>query len=273
MREKISIRQLQGNEEFLACENLEKETWGQSFAECVPPSILMISQKIGGVTAGAFNQEDELVGFVYGLTGVMDGKLVHWSHMLAVQPQYRDRNLGARLKHFQAKTVKALGVGVIFWTFDPLVSKNAHLNLNKLNVEVDKYVPEMYIDGNESDLHRGLGMDRFVVKWELTSKQTLDESVKSIDPETDQTIVINTKRGEDPEPTLVEPNLVKEEKILIEIPLDINEIQNRSLKLAGQWRENTRKCFLHYLEKKYSVSGFYRKSSNNRCFYILTQDS
>ena len=84
MRSKITIRQLEDHREFLACETLEKDTWGQSFAECVPPSILMVSQKIGGVTAGAFNEKGELIGFVYGLTGLMDGKPVHWSHLLAV---------------------------------------------------------------------------------------------------------------------------------------------------------------------------------------------
>jgi len=270
MRSKITIRQLENHQEFLACETLEKDTWGQSFAECVLPSILMVSQKIGGVTAGAFNEKGELIGFVYGLTGLMDGKSIHWSHMLAVQPDYRNDNLGARLKRYQADTVNKLGIETMYWTFDPLVSKNAHLNLNKLGVGIDKYVPDMYIDGNESDLHRGIGMDRFIVRWDLNRRQNTEQSAKSIEPEVNKAIVVNTKLNEESKLILVEPIFVENELVRIEIPLDINEIQKQSLELAGQWRSNTRQSFLHYLDKNYELTGFYRDKTD-RCYYILNK--
>ncbi len=269
MRSKITIRELESHQEFLACETLEKDTWGQSFAECVPPSILMVRQKIGGVTAGAFNEEGELIGFVYGLTGLMDGKPVHWSHMLAVLPEYRDENLGARLKRYQSDTVKKLGIEMMYWTFDPLVSKNAHLNLNKLGVEIDKYVPDMYVDGNESDLHRGIGMDRFIVRWDLNKKQD-EETSESIEPEGSRAIVVNTKLNEKSKLILVEPIYVEEEFVRIEIPLNINKIQKHSLELSGQWRANTRQSFLHYLDKNYEITGFHRDKTD-RCYYILNQ--
>jgi len=35
---------------------------------------------------------------VFGMTGVERGRLVHWSHMLAVRPEWRDRGLGRRAR-------------------------------------------------------------------------------------------------------------------------------------------------------------------------------
>ena len=178
--------------------------------------------------------------------------------------------MGARLKRYQADTVKKLGIETMYWTFAPLVSKNAHLNFNKLGVEIDKYVPDMYIDGNESDLHRGIGMDRFIVRWDLNKRRDTEQSSKSIEPEGNKSIVVNTKINEETKLILVEPIFVEEEFVRIEIPLDINEIQKQSLELAGQWRSNTRQSFLHYLDKNYELTDFYRDKTD-RCYYILNK--
>ena len=73
-----------------------------------------------------------MLGFVFGMTGVQDGRLVHWSDLLAVRPEARDRGLGRRLKLYQRSLVAELGVTRMLWTYDPLVARNAHLNLNAL---------------------------------------------------------------------------------------------------------------------------------------------
>ena len=52
-------------------------------------SILLVAQKVGGVAAGAFDGQGKLMGFVFGLTGVENGAIVHWSDMLAVRPEPR----------------------------------------------------------------------------------------------------------------------------------------------------------------------------------------
>ena len=79
----VVLRPLRSRDDYRQCEALERETWGQDFSECVPSSILMISQKVGGVAAGAFDSDGRMVGMVYGLTGPRRGEIVHWSHMLA----------------------------------------------------------------------------------------------------------------------------------------------------------------------------------------------
>src|SRR3954469_25481170 len=86
----IDIRPLSTLDELRACVELQRETWGSTFSDVVPASILKVSQRIGGVAAGAFAPDGRLVGFVYGMTGVERGRLVHWSDMLAVRPEARD---------------------------------------------------------------------------------------------------------------------------------------------------------------------------------------
>ena len=167
--EGISIRDLATLEEYTECCEIQEETWGRGFSERVPAAILRVSQKIGGVTAGAFDANGRMIGFVFGMTGIRDGKPAHWSDMLAVREEARGRHIGDRLKHFQRQQVLALGVDLMLWTCDPLVSRNAHFNINRLGARPVEYIPNMYGDNTGSTLHGTLPTDRFVIGWPLTS--------------------------------------------------------------------------------------------------------
>jgi predicted GNAT superfamily acetyltransferase len=162
----IAIRHLDTPEELDDCVALQHAIWGPTFSEAVPRTILLIAGKLGGIVAGAFEGE-RLIGFVFGLTGLKDGRLVHWSDMLAVDPACRDHGIGRQLKAFQRDAVVARGVTEMFWTYDPLVARNAHFNINLLGAEVVEYVPDMY-GTTGSTLHGNVPTDRFVVRWRLT---------------------------------------------------------------------------------------------------------
>src|SRR5690348_5358085 len=162
--ETIEIRPLAGPDELLACVDLQCETWGEGFSDVVPAAILKVAQRIGGIVLGAFAPPKTLVGFVFGLTGVERGRLVHWSDMLAVRPEARNIGIGRRLKEEQRRVVRELGADVIYWTFDPLVGRNAHLNLNRLGVRISEYVVDMY-GITDSVLHGGVPTDRLIVAW------------------------------------------------------------------------------------------------------------
>jgi predicted GNAT superfamily acetyltransferase len=95
------------------------------------------------IAAGAFDESDEMLGFVFGLTGIRDGRPIHWSHMLGVHPEARGRGIGRMLKEHQRKLLRERGVPTIFWTFDPLAVGNAHLNLNLLGARVVEHVVDM----------------------------------------------------------------------------------------------------------------------------------
>src|SRR5262249_22936157 len=98
---------------------------------------------------------------------VRSGRIVHWSHMLAVDPAARDHGLGTRLKLYQRELLLPLGVEAVEWTYDPLEARNAHLNFNHLGAGVAEYVPDMYREERGSELWRGIGTDRFVVAWRI----------------------------------------------------------------------------------------------------------
>ena len=65
----VTIRDLTTHQDFADCIALQEATWGEGFLERVPAAILRVSQMIGGVSAGAFDETERMVGFVFGLTG------------------------------------------------------------------------------------------------------------------------------------------------------------------------------------------------------------
>jgi predicted GNAT superfamily acetyltransferase len=261
-------------EDYLACVELQKETWGEDFADLVPATILMVSQKIGGVTAGAFDSNGKLLGFVFGLVGHRDNRPIHWSDLLAVREEFRNSGLGKILKLYQRELVLEKGVEEIYWTYDPLVAKNAHLNLNKLGAEVDEYVVEMYTDTG-SKLHMGLGMDRFIVVWRIATERVRRLAAGEVPPPQnfdDSSPVVNS-RVEKGTIIPLRGDLPVLNDIRVEIPSDIHAVRTMSPVLAKEWRESTRRAFVHYLANGYKVQGFRKAPDSQRCFYYLKKSA
>jgi len=256
--EPVTIRHVTGWAEYQACVALQQEVWGMGFADTVPAAILKVSQRLGGVTAGAFDASGRLIGFVFGITGVERGQLVHWSDMLGVLSEARDHGLGRRLKAFQRDAVRALGVSVIYWTYDPLVARNAYLNLVQFGTEVTEYVPNFYGAQTSSALHQGLGTDRFVVAWHVgDSPRPPRPAVPPLDsPEIP--VINGTSR---PSTTAA--------RVRVAIPLQIDQIQRTSLAQATQWRAETRPAFQWALSQGYRIVGFQRDDAQGRGLYEL----
>ena len=262
----LEIRPLRTQEELHACVALQRETWGNEFTDVVPASILKVSRRIGGVTAGAFDQHDRLLGFVFGLTGVENGRIVHWSDMLAVRPEARNLGLGRRLKDFQRRAVQALGGEVIYWTYDPLVARNAHLNFNVFGVRIAEYVEDMYGE-TESPLHKGIGTDRFIVAWPVADaalRERLDEThAAAVNPTLLEAPILNpgndagAARGPLPH------------GVRIEVPTDINDLQHSDRDQAIAWRRSTRAAFARALAGGLTVQGFVIDECARRGYYLL----
>jgi predicted GNAT superfamily acetyltransferase len=258
----ITIRQLSNHDEYLQCLHLQRETWGQNFMEVVSPAIQMVSQKLGGVTAGAFNQSGKLIGFVFGMTGLKDGKPVHWSDMLSVRPEWQGKGIGRKLKLFQRDEVRKIGVKMMYWTYDPLEAGNTYLNIICLGAGIVEYVENMYATDEGSSLHAGLGMDRFIVRWNL-SEDSPEHEFPS--PDEKSAPVINTNEQGQP----VESDFLDSPIVQVEIPVSIQKTKTESPDTGLKWRLNTRRVFQHYLAHDYSIDNFHRDNSVNRCFYIL----
>ncbi len=52
--EDVTLRPLASPEDYAACVELQRETWGRGFEELVPGVLFKICQQVGGVAAGAF---------------------------------------------------------------------------------------------------------------------------------------------------------------------------------------------------------------------------
>ena len=284
----VEIRHVRTEDEFTACVDLQRDTWGWSFSDVVPVSMLQISVKMGGVCLGAFGPRGELLGLVYGITGVRQGELAHWSHMLAVRPEVRDRGIGRRLKLAQADALRALGVSTVYWTFDPLVARNAHLNLNLLGVTIDEYVPDMY-GRSDSDLHQ-LGTDRFIVKWALAGEAFdghrggADRSAaqgvgrpEALAPRSAGAVLVAPEGvggGRRPGGSADAPDgadYMDAETVEVLIPGDIEAVEARSVDEALAWRRTTRRAFTRLLGAGASVAGFLPDREYGR--YVLVRKS
>jgi len=137
-------------------------TWG---GQRIDREVVRALGASGNVPWGAADA-DRLVGFVLGWAGIDDEGLHVHSHMLAAIPDRRHRGVGYALKLAQRAQALDQGVSVVRWTFDPLVARNAWLNLGKLGAIVDRFERDYYGEMTD-DLNAGERSDRFMVRWEL----------------------------------------------------------------------------------------------------------
>ena len=272
----ITIRRFATTDEYQECVALQEDTWGVGFSERVSPAILMVSQILGGVSAGAYDGDGRLVGFVYGMTGVRDGEIVHWSDMLAVRPEVRDAGLGRRLKVYQRDELVREGVGKMYWTFDPLRSRNAHLNLSKLGIVIREYAVDMYGE-SDSPLHSGIGTDRFIALWLLSSERVRARLSGELEGEPPTSapfagVALDAAVGaRHPEPG--EPNLsLGNDTVRVVIPSDIAAVMETDMQLAWAWRAATRTAFTHYMTAGFEVREFIRGESVSEYYLMRRTD-
>ncbi|MGD2120875.1 MAG: hypothetical protein PVJ76_03985 [Gemmatimonadota bacterium] len=269
----LTIRPFQTLEEYEACADFQEEIWGRGFSEKVSAAILMIANRLGGLAAGAFDAGGTLQGFVFGLTGVADGELVHWSDMLAVRDAVRDQGLGTHLKWYQRRVMLERGVGEMRWTFDPLQSRNAHVNFAKLGIVSREYVVNMY-GITDSPLHRGMDTDRLVATWELNSDRVVSRisvsggagAFNEIEWASVPRVLPVASDGIHSSPG--SPVLgIDEPRVLVGVPPAVDTIIDAVPELATRWREATRKVFTDYLSRGYQVTEFFRTERGS--FYLL----
>lgn len=257
----IVIRDIDAVAEMHAVEELQKEVWGIPDIEVVPVSQLTAAKHAGGVLIGAFDRE-MMVGFAYGFVGHEFGTTVHHSHMLAVRPEYRAHDLGFRLKAAQRERVLAQGIELMTWTFDPLQSLNAYFNFNKLGVIADKYFVNFYGEDAASFLHRN-GTDRLWVTWRLASEIVSRKIEKTFSNEGMPIIPALVEVGENERPNSNDLNKIfAGDRVAIEIPGDINSLEQESSELAELWRKATRSAFTMAFADGFVAEDFHVKGTS-----------
>jgi predicted GNAT superfamily acetyltransferase len=133
--------------------------------------LFVVAAETGGQVLGAFDGE-RMIGFTLAIVGFTNGLVFLHSHMTGVLAEYRDRGVGRALKLFQREEALGRGIRLIVWTFDPLETRNAHFNLNRLGAISRKYFTNLY-GFTSSPLHRGLPTDRLWAEWMLDSARVV----------------------------------------------------------------------------------------------------
>lgn len=257
--------------------DLERVVWGYTDAEdVVPPPVLIVSIKRGGILLGAFDDSGEMKGFVYSLPGIKHGKAMQWSHMLGVTADARDAGLGARLKAAQREHALAMGMDLIEWTYDPLQAMNAHLNFAKLGVVVEEYEENIYGESS-SALHRGTPTDRFVAEWHIT-RPHVERRIAAwghpvVRDSAIQRAPIVNPAAEGPgwlHPGSADLSL-HDRRVLVEIPMGFGEMQVREPELALAWRLSTREIFQAYFGNGFRAVDFFLSRESRRGHYLLAR--
>ena len=272
------IRLLESPEDMTAVEALQRIVWPGSETDVVPAHMLITAVHNGGLLAGAFAGE-QLVGFVFGFPGIEftpDGpRPKHCSHMMGIHPGQRDAGIGFALKRAQWQMVRHQGLDHITWTYDPLLSRNAYLNIAKLGAVCNTYRRSEYGDMRDG-LNAGLPSDRFLVDWWINTRRVdrrlskrarrplkLDDFSKA---ELHPLYTLQLRADRLPRPpehfSPMNGNLT-----LAEIPSDFGNVKEADFALARDWRFFSREVFETAFAEGYIVTDFIYDQS--RSFYVL----
>jgi predicted GNAT superfamily acetyltransferase len=202
------------------------QTWLINESTEITSNLLQAMVHTGSYLSGAYI-ENKLVGAAFAFPATNGGLHLH-SHMTAVLEEYRDQGVGYALKIDQWHWAKKNNFSEISWTFDPLVSRNAKLNLIKLGVNISSYHPNFYGDMPDA-LNAGDESDRLMVSWKVIGENPVQREL------------VSTPKPND---------------ILIQIPADIVAIRSSDKIENLRWRRKVREQFLQVLEKGGQVVGF-----------------
>jgi predicted GNAT superfamily acetyltransferase len=257
----ILIRDLHSFEDLSRLKAVEKEVWGLADEDVLPLTMVIACQAAGSIFVGAFDQ-DKLVGFAFGIFGQEQGRTTIHSHLLAVLEPYRRHNLGFRLKQAQRDRALALGVREMTWTYDPLQSRNAHFNFAKLGIVADTYKLDFYGPQTSSMLHQN-GTDRLWARWLLASRRVRDRlagkdaRAETLDALRHLAPLVRFNGDGRPARAELAESLARQ-RVSIEIPGDILEVERTDMGLAREWRAATRWAFTGALKAGFFVAEYCR---------------
>jgi predicted GNAT superfamily acetyltransferase len=311
---RYQLKILENPEDMSAVENLQRLVWTGSETEVIPLNMLLAAVHNGGLIIGAYEVQSlgsettaavelgafsevppdaELVGFVFGFPGLYftpDGpRPKHCSHMMGVHPDYRDQGIGFALKRAQWQMVRRQDLDRITWTFDPLLSRNAHLNITLLGAVCNTYRRDEY--GQLRDgLNVGLSSDRFQVDWWVRSERVFRRLSRRARGKLDlaqflaaEVSILNPARMDSdglPRPDPISADRIeaflsgdrdRQALVMVEIPADFLSLKAASLELGQEWRMHTRALFEALFADGYLVTDFvYLPGAEPRSYYILS---
>jgi predicted GNAT superfamily acetyltransferase len=226
MYNSIQVLKLEDISEQVLAREIFDLTWAMNLGTEITPNLMQAMIHSGSYLSGAFI-DNKIVGAAFAFPATNGGLHFH-SHMTAVLPEFRDQGVGYALKIDQWKWAKKKNYSYLSWTFDPLVRRNAKLNIAKLGVDISDYFPNFYGDMPDA-LNAGDESDRLMVSWRT-----------DVDTPKARDLITNPEPGD----------------ILIEIPEDIVAIRSKNQSESMKWRRQVREEFMAAFEKNGKVIGF-----------------
>jgi predicted GNAT superfamily acetyltransferase len=250
----FSIRLVTESHRMNALEAVQIAAWGYPDLEVLPGTMFRISAATGGIVLAAYPEgpgadTDVPFGLAYGFPALVNGRSWHHSHLLAVAPEWRGSGAAVALKRAQAQAARAQGHSRMTWTFDPLVTRNARLNLGKLGARAVSYHPDWY------DLGGPVPADRLMIEWDLER-----EYIERPAPRPDGETVLSAVGLEPDSPHLDMANA----KLLAEVPVNADTLPDG---LRLRWRLALRAVLGGYLARGYAVTQLAREGE--RAWYVL----
>jgi predicted GNAT superfamily acetyltransferase len=278
----LTIRVLETAAEMEELEELQRLVWPGSETDVIPVHLLVTLAHNGGLVLGAY-EDAKMVGLLVGFVGLYDvpdgPRPKHCSHELGVLPEARDSGVGFALKRAQWQWVRKQGLDRITWTYDPLLSRNGHLNIARLGAVCNTYLREVYGDMRDG-LNAGLASDRFQVDWWINTKRV--EGCLGSHPRPALTLAdleaaeAQTLYSVDSVGNFLRPpkhlNTAEANLLLAEIPSDFMQLKTEDFELARAWRFFSREMFESCFSAGYLVTDFIFDKSGDRprSFYVLT---
>ncbi|MFE1646727.1 GNAT family N-acetyltransferase [Microbacterium sp. P01] len=217
----LEIRELATVAQVFEASAVLGEVWGGDRSG-MPPNLLRALAHAGNYAVGLYDG-DTMVGASVAFFAAPAARSMH-SHITGVLPGLQSQGLGRLIKQHQREWAFARDVGHITWTFDPLVSRNAHFNFRVLGVRATEYLVNQY-GPMDDGVNRGDESDRIMVSWALAAP---------------------------PVPTPTGDRVVA----TVEVPHDIAALRDESPSDAAAWRIRVREAVLGHLADGLVIGGF-----------------
>ena len=246
----MRVRELSGIAEMTAASTLWDTIWARrESGHEVDPALMVALSHAGGYLAAAFDG-DTMVGAALGLWGPPAYGTLH-SHITGVLPSYAGQGVGAAIKNHQRDWVLDRGGVAITWTFDPLVSRNAHFNVNRLGARPERYLHDLYGELSD-DINRGDPTDRLLARWSLTSPPAPPSSGPAA------ALLTNHDGAPVVGLSLSLEEIESETALTVAVPDDIEALRRSDPESASLWRVAVRQAVAPLLERGWSITGFAR---------------
>lgn len=244
----VQVRELSGIAEMTAASTLWDTIWARREpGHEVDPALMVALSHAGGYLAAAFDG-DTMIGAALGFWGSPAYGTLH-SHITGVLPSYAGRGVGAAIKNHQRSWVLDRGGAAITWTFDPLVSRNAHFNLNRLGARPERYLHDVYGELSD-DINRGDPTDRLLARWSLTTPPR--------PPSTGPAAALLANHDGAPVVGLSLEEIEPDTALTVAVPDDIERLRRSDPATASLWRVAVRNAMVPLLDRGWLVTGFDR---------------